>query len=244
MCVWKGEKTYQSPDCVIVPLIFKDLQNATGISCDTLRHFIIKAMGSGSNSIGQCSLTVESGKLQAIGTGLDVDIVFAVLRGFQDAYNVFRPTHHNDRGWEQHLARESIRRRTEVNNHPIVFLLDDFDIFSSYGKGASARITLSNNLLGRLISRYEEGNGSIDASLKAINRIVGCDVILQDFALMTEGRDLNAFGLAAVTIRDCNGNIYSGKGRDRNILIATLKAYLDAVNGYYAHYQKNRVFLF
>ena len=73
------------------------------------------------------------------------------------------------------------------------------------------------------------GTGPVDAVYRAINRIVDVPNELIEFSIqsVTEGID----ALADVTIRIRQGNdIYTGRGANTDIVVASGKAYLHALN--------------
>ena len=73
------------------------------------------------------------------------------------------------------------------------------------------------------------GTGPVDAVCKAIDEVVGLDLELTEFAVtaVTEGID----SLGEVTIRVAkNGSVYSGRGSDSDIVVASAKAYVNAIN--------------
>lgn len=74
-----------------------------------------------------------------------------------------------------------------------------------------------------------EGGGPVDATFKAIEAIVhsGCDLQLFSVNNITTGTDAQG----EVTVRiDKNGRIVNGQGSDTDIVIASAKAYLNALN--------------
>ena len=74
-----------------------------------------------------------------------------------------------------------------------------------------------------------EGTGPVDAVCKAIDSIVDMEVRLTEFSVssVTEGID----ALGEVTIRiDHDGSTYSGRGSDTDIVVASAKAYVNAIN--------------
>ena len=73
------------------------------------------------------------------------------------------------------------------------------------------------------------GTGPVDAVCKAIDEVVGLDIELTEFAVtaVTEGID----SLGEVTIRVAkDGSIYSGRGSDSDIVVASAMAYVNAIN--------------
>ncbi len=73
------------------------------------------------------------------------------------------------------------------------------------------------------------GTGPVDAVCKAIDSVVDIEVELTEFSVnsVTEGID----ALGEVTIRiDHEGSTYSGRGSDTDIVVASAKAYINAIN--------------
>ena len=79
----------------------------------------------------------------------------------------------------------------------------------------------------RTVEAY--GTGPVDAVCKAIDDVVGLDIELTEFDVtaVTEGID----SLGEVTIRVAkDGSVYSGRGSDSDIVVASAKAYVNAIN--------------
>jgi 2-isopropylmalate synthase len=82
---------------------------------------------------------------------------------------------------------------------------------------------------GEKRSTNQHGTGPVDAVCKAIDSIIHMDVELTEFSVnaVTEGID----ALGDVTIRiEKDGNVYSGRGADTDIVVASAKAYVNAIN--------------
>lgn len=73
------------------------------------------------------------------------------------------------------------------------------------------------------------GEGPIDAAFKAIEKIVGFRVNLEDYQLrsITEGED--ALGDAFVKL-EAEGGHYTGRGLSTDVIEASILAYINAVN--------------
>lgn len=87
------------------------------------------------------------------------------------------------------------------------------------------------------------GNGPIDASFKAVDKIVGNGFSLELYSVnaITSGTD--AQGEVTVRLKQ-NGRIVNGHGSDTDIVIASVKAYINAINRfesteYRSHPQNN-----
>ncbi len=83
------------------------------------------------------------------------------------------------------------------------------------------------------IEKVSTGDGPIDAAFKAIEKIVGKKLKLEDWSMdsVTEGKD--ALGDATVKLREIgneNSNVYIGRGLSTDIVEASVKAYVNAVN--------------
>jgi len=90
-----------------------------------------------------------------------------------------------------------------------------------------ASITL---LRGReLFTEEASGDGPVDAMYNAINKIVGLAPSLADYAIKAVTGGTDAIGDATVKVRDGDG-LFIGRGTSTDILEASAKAYLAAVN--------------
>ena len=94
-------------------------------------------------------------------------------------------------------------------------------------------ITATANLLiekaGEQFRGVGIGDGPIDAAFQAIEQVLGHHYELDDFQIqtVTEGRD--AMGSALVKLR-AGGRVYSGNGISTDIIGASIRAYISAVN--------------
>lgn len=92
---------------------------------------------------------------------------------------------------------------------------------------STAQITLEKD--GENLQGISSGDGPIDAAFHAVEQIIGCHYELDDFQIqsITEGK--GAMGGALVKLRK-NGKLYSGNGISTDIIGASIKAYINAVN--------------
>ncbi len=99
--------------------------------------------------------------------------------------------------------------------------------YSETGEKPLAAVTLSYD--GEEKHAEADGGGPVDATFKAIESIVnsGCDLQLYSVNNITTGTDSQG----EVTVRiDKNGRIINGQGADTDIVIASAKAYINALN--------------
>ncbi len=82
---------------------------------------------------------------------------------------------------------------------------------------------------GEVIADAALGSGPVDAVYKAINRLVGVPNQLIEYTVHSVTCGLDAMG--EVTIRLQNeGKIYSGRGASTDVIVASAKAYMNALN--------------
>jgi 2-isopropylmalate synthase len=82
---------------------------------------------------------------------------------------------------------------------------------------------------GSIVTEAATGDGPLDAACKAINRLTGLDCAIAEFNLsaVTSGED--ALGEATMKV-NYKGRTVNGRGTDTDIIAASVKAYLYAVN--------------
>ncbi len=107
------------------------------------------------------------------------------------------------------------------------YQLDNYVINSGSAITATAFIRLLKD--GSPHQAISIGDGPIDASFQAIEQILGRHYELDEFQIqaVTEGHE--AMGDALVKLR-YNGKLYSGRGLSTDIVGASIRAYLSAVN--------------
>lgn len=110
---------------------------------------------------------------------------------------------------------------------PPTYRLVSYVVNSGNIIAATAHIVLTRN--GESVQGLSSGDGPIDAALMAIEKIIGHHYELDDFQLqsVTSGRE--ALGEALVKLRD-GGKLYSGRGISTDIVGASIRAYLNALN--------------
>ena len=110
---------------------------------------------------------------------------------------------------------------------PATYKLQSYVINNGNIISASAQITLEKG--DSLMQGVCIGDGPIDASFLAIEQIIGHHYELDDFQIqsVTEGKE--AMGSALVKLRS-GGKLYSGNGISTDIIGASIRAYINAVN--------------
>ncbi|MBR5546517.1 MAG: hypothetical protein IKU70_06010 [Clostridia bacterium] len=110
---------------------------------------------------------------------------------------------------------------------PPTYQLDKYVINCGNAISASAHIRLLKD--GSVLEGICLGDGPIDAAFKSIEQVVGHHYELDDFQIqsVTEGRE--AMGETVVRLRS-EGRLYSGRGISTDIVGASIRAYLSALN--------------
>jgi 2-isopropylmalate synthase len=105
--------------------------------------------------------------------------------------------------------------------------LENLEVISKSGQLPSADLTLSYK--GESYRSASEGDGPVDAAFKAIEKLAKSDTELKLYSVnaVTAGTDSQG----EVTVRlEKGGRIVNGQGADTDILVASVKAYLHAIN--------------
>jgi 2-isopropylmalate synthase len=82
---------------------------------------------------------------------------------------------------------------------------------------------------GKTLADAALGTGPVDAVYKAINRIVGVPNELTEFAVKSVTEGIDAIGEVLIRI-ESDGITYTGRGADTDIIVASAKAYMNALN--------------
>ena len=183
-----------------------------------------QSVGWPSNSIVLGKLSGRSGlrsRLEELGFALSQEELDEVFTDFKNLADRKREVTDADLD-----ALMSTRRRMEYE--PSIYELERVQVSCGNHEVPTATVSLKDPD-GSVITDAATGTGPVDSVYKAINRIVGVPNTLTEFTVnaVTEGID----ALGRVTIRiEKNGVIYVGRGSDVDIIVASAKAYMSALN--------------
>ncbi len=82
---------------------------------------------------------------------------------------------------------------------------------------------------GQVLADAALGTGPVDAMYKAINRLVGVPNVLTEFSVKSITEGIDAIGEVVIRI-ESEGITYTGRGADTDIIVASAKAYINALN--------------
>ena len=110
---------------------------------------------------------------------------------------------------------------------PPTYKLDSYVVTSGNTISATAHLKLYKQ--DKVVEGVSLGDGPIDAAFLAVEQITGQHYELDDFQIqsVTEGRE--AMGQTVVKLRSA-GKIYSGRGISTDIVGASIRAYINALN--------------
>ena len=115
----------------------------------------------------------------------------------------------------------------EIRSIPAVFELDYIQVVS--GTRISPTTTVGIKTEHGVVEKASTGDGPVDAAFKAIGQVVDLQLNLIDYQIrsVTEGED--AIGEVSLKVQD-NGHIITGHGASTDIIEASARAYIHAVN--------------
>ena len=110
---------------------------------------------------------------------------------------------------------------------PSTYHFETYTTTSSNVANSMSQVTLKCN--DEIICGVANGDGPIDSAFRAIEQCIGHHYELDDFQVqsVTEGKE--ALGSALVRLRN-NGKLYSGNGTSTDIVAASIRAYINALN--------------
>lgn len=101
------------------------------------------------------------------------------------------------------------------------------NVSSTLGDGAVAYLKLS--VKGSVKEATALGNGPVDASIRALKQILGIDMTLQEFTIQSVDKGSDDIGKVYMQVLYKDG-LYYGFSASSDIVLASLQAYIDAVN--------------
>jgi len=115
----------------------------------------------------------------------------------------------------------------EVTQGPEIYTLEYLHVISGTSVVPSATVKLGKD--GQVFQDSGVGDGPVDAVLAAIDAITGLKGRLQDYALRSATSGKDAIGEVSMKI-DFDGTVVSGRGSSTDVIEASARAYLSALN--------------
>ncbi len=183
-----------------------------------------KSIGWPSNSLVLGKLSGRAGlraRLEELGFHLEQEELNEVFESFKELADRKREV--TDQDLETLLSNN--RRTADI---PTVYGLEHVQV-STGDHGVPTATVKIRNAEGEEIIDAATGTGPVDAVYMAINRVIGIENRLTEFRVdsVTEGID----AIGDVTIRiELQGDTFVGRGSDTDIIVASAKAYMNALN--------------
>jgi 2-isopropylmalate synthase len=115
----------------------------------------------------------------------------------------------------------------EVRAVPALFALKAFQVSTGTGSPPAGTVSLQSE--AGVTTEAATGDGPVDALCAAVNRLTGVQAQLIDYAIRAVTGGTDALGEVTVHVRD-GANLAVGRASSTDVIEASVKAYLDAVN--------------
>ena len=158
-------------------------------------------------------------RLLELGFSLDEAALSHAFKAFKDLADKKKEITDRD---IQSLVGEELRTATEVYHMEHVGVSCGNHSMPT----ATVRLTGPNK---EILADAALGTGPVDAVYKAINRIVRVPNILTEFSVSSITEGIDALGEVLIRI-ESEGATYTGRGSDTDIIVASAKAYMNALN--------------
>ncbi len=158
-------------------------------------------------------------RLAELGFALSEEALGHAFKAFKELADKKREI--TDRDLES-LVSEELRMETQV------YKLDHVDVSCGDHSLHSAAVRLIGPS-GEVLADAALGTGPVDAVYKVINRIIGIPNTLVEFNINANTEGFDAIGEVLIRI-ESDGRMYTGRGASTDIVVASAKAYMNALN--------------
>ncbi len=115
----------------------------------------------------------------------------------------------------------------EIVQSPEMFNLQYLHVTAGNTTVSTATVRIAKG--DEVIQEAATGDGPVDAAYRAIDRVTGLVTNLESYSLQGVTAGTDALGEVIVRIRD-NGHQYIGRGTSTDVIEASVRAYLQAIN--------------
>jgi 2-isopropylmalate synthase len=141
----------------------------------------------------------------------------------------------------------------EISEAAAEWKVETVEVIAGNKKKPFAEVVLRNST-GKKFKKTSRGTGPVDAAYSAVNKVIGEKVKLLEFRMdaVSEGIDAQATvavkvetedGLSSEARRAKGGKTYTGKGSHTDIVVASVKSYVNALNKIVAGKERMKVVL-
>ena len=174
----------------------------------------------------QIVLTARSGhaalkhRLEELGYNLNEQQLDRMYSAFLDLADKKKEVYDEDL---ESLMNESQREETAL------YTLESAQISCGFPLTPTATVSL-RNAADQVVCACEYGTGPVDAVCKAVDKIIQVDNDLTEFAVQAVTRGIDALGEVTIRVTAPDGEVYTGRGADADIIVSSTKAYINALN--------------
>ncbi|MGF1540013.1 MAG: 2-isopropylmalate synthase [Pleurocapsa sp.] len=123
----------------------------------------------------------------------------------------------------------------EIRQPPELFRLELVQVSCGDRSSPTATVTLRTPD-GQELTDAAIGTGPVDAVYKAINRVVNIPNELIEFSVQSVTAGIDAIGEVTIRLRH-NNKVYSGRAANTDVIVASARAYIKALNRLYSSLQ-------
>lgn len=147
-----------------------------------------------------------------------------------------------DNAFEDAFARfkDLADKKKKIYDDDIIALVDD-SVAKGYERvkfvsldvtcgSKKATATIALNVEGQQKEMMAEGQGPVDATFKAIRKIVPHEAKLELYRVLAVTQGIDAQAEVVVRLRNTNGVLINGNGADTDTVVASARAYITALN--------------
>lgn len=142
-----------------------------------------------------------------------------------------------DQVYEQFLKLAD--KKKDINDDDVLMLVDKdramkhrikLDYLQvTAGLGVKPVASICLDIAGEKFEAAASGNGPVDASIKALKKIINRQMTLKDFLIQAITKGSDDFGKVHMQV-EYEGNMYFGFSANTDIVVASVEAYIDAIN--------------
>jgi 2-isopropylmalate synthase len=167
-------------------------------------------------------------KLEKMGYSFDAEKVTALFIKFKDLADKKKTIFDED--IEALIDDETKNKNVEIINLLYFNVTSGNNTIPTATLKVSKKVLKNNEIIDEIFQEASCGDGPIDAVYKAIDKIIGLNIKLEDYTIRAISGGKDAIGEVIVKI-SCDGkNFANGRGTSTDVVEASLKAYIDAVN--------------
>lgn len=130
----------------------------------------------------------------------------------------------------------------EISEAAAEWKVETMEVVAGSKRKPSAEVVLRNSA-GKKFKKTSRGTGPVDAAYSAVNKIIGEQVKLLEFRMDAVSEGIDAQATVTVKVETDTGKIYTGKGSHTDIVVASVRSYVNALNKIVASKERIKVVL-